>query len=242
MEVRVDKKAYADGPAVLDGIRFAAEAGTTTAIVGPSGAGKSTLLSIIGGLDGQYTGAIGGVNGNGQRIGFVFQAPRLMPWLNVLDNLLLVTGKQAEARPRALRLIEQVGLKGREAAYPRQLSGGMQRRVALARAFIIEPRILLLDEPFISLDQPTATELRQLLDALCRQHRPITLLVTHDLNEAIATANRILFMSRNPGTILLDYTVKCRTTADVDDSAVGSERSELLSRHPRLLEGRMAPE
>lgn len=242
MEVRIDKKAFADGPAVLDAIRFTAEAGATTAIVGPSGAGKSTLLSIIGGLDGEYTGAIDGVSGNGRRIGFVFQAPRLMPWLNVLDNLLLVTGKQAEARRRALRLIEQVGLEGREAAYPRQLSGGMQRRVALARAFIIEPRILLLDEPFISLDQPTATELRQLLDALCRQHRPITLLVTHDLNEAIATADRILFMSRNPGTIVLDYAVKCRTAADMDDSAVGRERSELLSQYPRLLEGRMAPE
>lgn len=242
MRVRVDKKAYADGPAVLNEVRFAAEADTTTAIVGPSGAGKTTLLNIISGLDGDYTGNIGGMNGDQRHVGFVFQSPRLMPWLNVLDNLLLVTGKQPEARARALRLIEQVGLAGRETAYPRQLSGGMQRRVALARAFIIEPRMLLLDEPFISLDQPTATELRQLLDALCRQHKPTTLLVTHDLSEAIATADRILFMSRGPGTILLDYAVKCGTTVNVDDSSVGCERNELLSRYPRLLEGVIPPE
>lgn len=237
MEIRVDKKSFPDGPVVLDGIRFTAKAGTTTAIVGPSGAGKSTLLSIIGGLDGHYTGAIDGVDGDERRTGFVFQSPRLMPWLNVLDNLLLVTGRRPESRSRALQLIEQVGLGGRERAYPRHLSGGMQRRVALARAFIIEPRILLLDEPFISLDQPTATELRGLLITLCRQHRPITLLVTHDLNEAIATADRILFMSRNPGTILLEYAVQCETTADVDERVVAQERSDLLNRHPRLLEG-----
>lgn len=237
MEVRIDRKAFGDGPVVLKDIHFEARAGTTTAVVGPSGAGKTTLLNIIGGLDDEYTGTISGLAGDQQGAAYVFQSPRLMPWLNVVDNLLLVTGKPPEAEPRALHLIEQIGLKGRENDYPRHLSGGMQRRVALARALIIEPRVLLLDEPFISLDQPTATELRQLLNTLCHQHKPTTLLVTHSLNEAIAVADRILFLSRDPGTVLLDYRVRCAITADVDARAVDRERSELLDRYPRLLEG-----
>jgi ABC-type nitrate/sulfonate/bicarbonate transport system ATPase subunit len=139
----------------LDRLDLTVEEGEFLCLVGPSGSGKTTLLRILAGLDRGFTGQL--ALPPGLRSAIVFQEPRLMPWLTVLDNLLLVAqagDKAAESRARAL--LEEVDVAGFAEAYPGQLSGGMQRRVALARALLVAPELMLLDEPFVSLDMPTA--------------------------------------------------------------------------------------
>ncbi len=246
VEIRIDRKRYAQPPnTVLEAIELDIEEGSFVALVGPSGAGKTTLLNMIAGLDRDFEGEL---EVAGQKcadkqmpelpVGYVFQTPRLMPWLSLLDNVTLVMPqKRDEARGDALGLLEELGLSGFEDAYPAQLSGGMQRRAGLARALAAQPRLLLMDEPFVSLDNPTAWRIRAELLAWRARSRTTIVYVTHDLREALAMADRLLLLSGGPGRIVLNEPVQGRVRHDPDDPAVCEMHRRLVARHPDLLSG-----
>ena len=187
---------------VLRGIDLAIAPGEFVSLVGPSGSGKTTLLRIIAGLDTPGAGSVTWQAERRPRFGAVFQEPRLVPWLSILDNLLLGTGPERASQARAL--LNEVELAGSEDALPGQLSGGMQRRAALARALLVEPEFLMLDEPLISLDNALAERMRHLLNGYWRERRTTTLLVTHNLAEAAELSTRILILSPSEGRLTAD--------------------------------------
>lgn len=251
LEVVVEQKAYADRGGrqhvALRGLRLSVADGEFVCLVGPSGCGKSTLLNLIGGLDHAASASIALAGHLPDReIGFMFQEPRLMPWLTVLQNVCLVlegremhgrTLTRGDADGRARELLAAMELGDVLHAYPGTLSGGMQRRVALARAFAIEPRLLLMDEPFVSLDAPTATRLRNMLVSLWERRGTTVLFVTHDLREALSLADRICFLSPSPGRIVLDYRVALPRPRVPSDAGVSRCYDALLAEHPELLAG-----
>ncbi|WP_207458726.1 ATP-binding cassette domain-containing protein [Azospirillum sp. SYSU D00513] len=226
MFIHVREKLY-DGPTprvAIRGLRLELAKGEFVALVGPSGCGKTTLLNILAGLDRDFDGERRVPEA---RLGMVFQNPRLLPWRTVLENVVLAQppGGGAEARARAE--LAAVGLDDALNAYPEHLSVGMQRRVAIARAFSIEPELLLMDEPFVSLDEPTAQRLRALLRALLERRRITTLFVTHDLREAIQLADRIVFLSASPSSVVAEVPVGM---VQRDDASVEAFRLELKER------------
>lgn len=186
--------AFPGWPPTVDGADLQVAAGAFHCLVGRSGCGKTTLLKLAAGLLVPDSGRVA-FAGRAQDIGFVFQSPNLLEWQRVVDNVLLPVSlhhRPTEAeRGRALQLLEQLGLGGHAQKYPRQLSGGQQSRVALARALIMEPTLLLLDEPFAALDAITREELQRDLLALCRRRGTTTLFVTHDIAEAVFLADRV---------------------------------------------------
>jgi ABC-type nitrate/sulfonate/bicarbonate transport system ATPase subunit len=210
---------------VLRGIDLTIARGEFVSLVGPSGTGKTTLLRIIAGLDGGYTGDIRWQGEGRPRLGVVFQEPRLVPWLGLLDNLLLVSGPDKIERARAL--LAEVELAGNEDALPSQLSGGMQRRAALARALLVEPDFLMLDEPLISLDAALAERMRRLLNTYWRQRRTTTLLVTHNLAEAAELSTRILILSPSEGRIAADCGLPPPSPRSHNDQAVSAVLEDL---------------
>ena len=227
----------------LEGLELTVAPGEFVAIVGPSGAGKTTLLNIVAGLDRSFEGEVarGAEEGGARhgRIGYVFQTPRLMPWLTALENVRLVLPPEAGDNVQTAReILGEVGLEGFEDAYPGRLSGGMQRRVALARAFVVKPALLLMDEPFASLDEPLAWRLRNRLHELWRRRRSTVLFVTHDLKEALSLADRVLFLSSRPGRIVWEQPVGLPHPRERDDPGVERLRANLFARHPELLAGR----
>jgi NitT/TauT family transport system ATP-binding protein/sulfonate transport system ATP-binding protein len=186
----------------LERIDLTVEDNDFIAILGPSGCGKSTLLRIVAGLEAPSTGE---VLLDGQRVerpgpdrGMVFQSYTLFPWLTVRQNVLFGSRSNEE---KAALLISQVGLKGFEEHFPKQLSGGMQQRTALARALANDPKILLLDEPFGALDNQTRALMQELLLGIWEADRKTVLFVTHDIDEAIFMANRVAVMSARPGRV-----------------------------------------
>lgn len=243
LDIRIDEKRYpagltGHGRLALAGTAFCAAAGEFVCLVGPSGCGKSTLLNIVGGLDHDYRGTVHlDVADPAAQVSYMFQTPRLMPWLTVLDNVRLVLDGSAAAEKRARELLTAVELGDVLHAYPKQLSGGMQRRVALARAFVIQPQLLLLDEPFVSLDLPVANRLRALLGEQWQTSRPTVLFVTHELREALALADRVLFLAPTPGRVVLELPVTLPRPRHVDDPAVLVLQQQLLDEHPELLSG-----
>ncbi len=198
--------------AVLEGVSLSLADGEFACIVGPSGCGKSTLLRIAHGLIDPSHGRVlfegrpqDGVN---LQAAMVFQSFALLPWLTVLENVTLGLEARAVAAPerqrRAARYLDMVGLEGYEEAYPRELSGGMKQRVGLARALAIEPRILLMDEPFSALDALTSISLREeLLDIWASPEVPVStiLMVTHSIEEAVELADRVVVLSGRPGRL-----------------------------------------
>ncbi len=246
LNVDIRQKAYPNGCCAIENLAFAAQPGEFVAIVGPSGAGKTTLLNLVAGLDRELDGSIvfpsAPAPQASPKIGFMFQEPRLMPWLTVQQNLELVLAPQARANhvAKLQDLLELVGLPDCAALFPGQLSGGMQRRVALLRAFIVEPDVLLMDEPFQSLDAPTANQLRILLHALWQRTRPTVLFVTHSLREALSLADRVLFLSARPSRIILDFAVDLPHPRSVEDASVQQLHASLLGQFPQLLEGVIA--
>jgi ABC-type nitrate/sulfonate/bicarbonate transport system ATPase subunit len=208
LHLRIDSKTFHTdhgGLAVLGRIELTLSDREIVAIVGPSGCGKTTLLRIIGGLDKDFAGEIVWRSSGPPRIGNVFQEPRLLPWRTVRENILLA---QRVARPAdADELLDKLGLTPFRDVFPGRLSLGMARRVAIARAFAIEPELVLLDEPFVSLDPAMAERSREvLLDAW--HARPITaLIVTHDHDEAARLADRILVMGGQPACITTELAV-----------------------------------
>ena len=179
------------------------------AILGPSGCGKSTLLNMVAGFDRPTRGWVKveeeEIVDPSPRRCVVFQEPALFPWLTVMDNVVFGPKNRrqpaAEYRPRAAQIIEQVGLRGFEASYPAELSGGMRQRVGIARVLIMEPNVLLMDEPFGSLDAQTRTLMQELLLALWERHHQTVLFITHDIEEALLLADRVCVMTARPGRI-----------------------------------------
>ena len=180
-------------------------------VLGPSGSGKSTLLRILAGLIPPTSGEVVFKGSNQPRIGFVFQQANLMPWRSVHENITLpleVEGIPAEiASQRSQEMIELVGLNGFETALPRELSGGMAQRVALARALIHDPDLLLLDEPFGSLDALTRERMWTELSRIWQARQKTVIMVTHSIGEALFLADRVLVMTARPGKIKLDLAV-----------------------------------
>ncbi len=193
MDIDIHAKGFAGRP-MLGAIRLTVAKGERIAILGPSGIGKTTFLRIVAGLDPAFEGTIAGV----ETTSVVFQEPTLLPWRNALDNITLTTGIPV---PRARSLLAEVGLAGKETLYPRQLSLGQQRRLALARAFAPEPQTLLMDEPFASLDADTATRMLDLTDGLLTRAGASLIFVTHDPTEAARLDARVLTLSGSPATL-----------------------------------------
>ena len=187
---------------MLDGIDLDIPPGQFVALLGHSGSGKSTLLRALAGLDHDVAGT--GELLVPERISVVFQDARLLPWKRVLDNVLFGT-RGADAADRGRAALAEVGLAGRERAWPSELSGGEAQRVALARSLVREPELLLADEPFGALDALTRIRMHGLLRQLWERHRPTVLLVTHDVDEAIVLADRVLVL--DGGRIGLDVAV-----------------------------------
>ena len=205
LELRIDAKNYrlADGTSleVVRGLKLHLDAGSFGALIGPSGCGKTTILKIAAGLDSDFRGAVQPPGGG--HLGMVFQEPRLLPWRTVEENIRLALPGQ-EARADLRDLFEILGLSSHLARYPTELSLGLARRVAIARAFAIRPKFLLLDEPFVSLDEAIADRLRDELVALTMRANITTLFVTHDLGEAIRLADRLFFLADRPTHIILE--------------------------------------
>jgi NitT/TauT family transport system ATP-binding protein len=193
---------------VLEDISFEAGDQSFTSILGPSGCGKSTILNLIAGLDRHSSGHI---SIDGDRIGFVFQQPRLLNWRTVAQNVILPLEQhqfeKGAMRALAEKYIALVGLSGYEDYFPLQLSGGMQQRVAIARALVIDPGILLMDEPFSGLDEITARKLRQELIRIWQETGKTILFVTHSISESVFLSQRILIVSAKPARIFKRITV-----------------------------------
>jgi ABC-type nitrate/sulfonate/bicarbonate transport system ATPase subunit len=207
--------------AVLRGIDLTVAPGELLSLVGPSGSGKTTLLRIIAGLDRSFGGKLIWPDGLRPTIAMVFQEPRLVPWLSILDNLLLVAG--GASRDEAMAALAEVELAGSEHAFPAQLSGGMQRRASLARALLTRPALLLLDEPFISLDAACAGRMRRLLATYWQKHGVTIVLVTHDLREAVELSTRVVALSPQEGRLMKDTPIPLphpRADATIDEVLV----------------------
>jgi len=208
----VSKRFDSAGGAILaiDDVSFSVAQGRFVSIIGPSGCGKSTLFNILGGLIGGYDGRVSvsgeTVRGTHPSIGMVFQEQSTFPWRTVLENVafpLEIAGvPKTERHARAERFIAMVGLAGFAARYPAELSGGMRQRVALARTLASEPRILLMDEPFAALDEQTRLLLGDRVLQIQQSLQQTTLLITHNLAEAVQLSDRVLVMSYRPGRLL----------------------------------------
>jgi sulfonate transport system ATP-binding protein len=200
-------KTYADGTRALSAITASVAAGEILALVGGSGCGKTTLLRLIAGLDRPSAGRIllGGEAIHEPRadVGVIFQEPRLFPWLSVTDNVAFGLSHLSAFEREGLvtNALVRVGLAGYEKRWPRELSGGQQQRVAIARALITRPKLLLMDEPFSALDATTRASLHGHLLALWEESRPTVVMVTHDVEEAVTLADRIIVMQPKPGRI-----------------------------------------
>ncbi|MFT4265729.1 MAG: ATP-binding cassette domain-containing protein [Xenophilus sp.] len=215
---------------VLRHLSLRAEPGEFIAIVGRSGCGKSTLLRLVAGLEPASSGSlkIDGreVEGLHDDTRIMFQEARLLPWRRVLDNVTL--GLAPGARPRGREVLAQVGLAERENEWPARLSGGQRQRVALARALVHHPRLLLLDEPLGALDALTRIEMHRLIERLWRRHRFTALLVTHDVQEAVALADRVILIEE--GRIALDVQVDLPRPRSHGEAAFAALEKRILDR------------
>jgi NitT/TauT family transport system ATP-binding protein len=214
----------------LDGIDFDMSGQTFVSMVGPSGCGKSTFLNIVSGIETPTSGSIQVTNDEGRpaKLGYVFQDPRLLPWRTVLANLLYVhADKGDDTKSRIQEYLDLVGLRGFEQMYPAHLSGGMQQRVGIARAFSVEPDLLLMDEPFSHLDAITARKLREELQSIWERSKKTVLFVTHDVLEAVQLSNRIIIIQYG-GRNFADLPIDLPYPRLQSDPAVATVQAEIL--------------
>lgn len=229
LEVRGLSKRYGERE-VLRNTQLTVEPGQFIAIVGRSGCGKSTLLRLVAGLERASEGALyidgKAVDGLHDDTRIMFQEARLLPWRRVLDNVTL--GLPAEHRARGAEVLAQVGLAERKDEWPARLSGGQRQRVALARALVHHPRLLLLDEPLGALDALTRIEMHRLIESLWQRHRFTALLVTHDVQEAVALADRVILIE--DGRIALDENIALARPRSQGDPAFAAIEKRILDR------------
>jgi sulfonate transport system ATP-binding protein len=234
-------KTYPNGVHALGGVSVDVEPGAIVAVIGGSGCGKSTLLRAIGGLDPASDGWIvldgEEIRAPHEKIGIIFQEPRLLPWLKVADNVgfgLAALPKPARAE-RVAAGLKRVGLADKAGVWPRELSGGQAQRVAIARALAPRPEVLLLDEPFSALDAFTRTDLQDHLLDLWADVRPTLILVTHDVDEAIVLADRVMVMCPRPGRIFDQIDVDLPRPRDRQAAAFDFVKRRVLSALDRSL-------
>ncbi len=215
-------------------LHLSLKSGEFICLVGPSGCGKTTLLNIIADLDRDYQGSIALSQQSARpKIGYIFQNPRLLPWRTVRENIELVIEDSLSGNAID-SLLEAMQLTAAQHVYPERLSLGMSRRVAITRAFAIDPDLLLMDEPFVSLDAPTARQVRALLLSLWQQRPHTVLFVTHDLREAIALADRLIFLSASPMSVISEIIVPIPRAERHDETAIETFRQQLLNDYPAI--------
>jgi len=219
-----------DTEPVLRDFSLAIDAGDMVALVGPSGIGKTTLLHIAAGLEKPDHGRIdlGAARSGAARIGMVFQQPRLLNWLSIGRNVALAAEAAGQSPARGAALLAEVGLAGKEEAFPLALSGGQRQRAALARAFAVAPDLLLLDEPFSAVDALTARRLRLLLQDLWLADPPTGLLVTHNTQEAAFLADRIVVLGGRPARAVTIIDVAPPRPRDPEDPALFAVHAEVM--------------
>ncbi len=224
----------ATGHLVIENLNLTINPQEFVCLVGPSGCGKTTLLNIIAGLDTDFTGEISvGQVTKKSKIGVVFQNPRLLAWRTVRQNIELVQERFQNAE-LIDELLDVMQLTVFQNVYPERLSLGMSRRVALIRAFAVNPDLLLMDEPFVSLDAPTARQVRDLLLLLWEKRPHTVLFVTHDLREAIALADRLVFLSAAPMGFVADIKVSIPRTERNNEQAIEEFRQQLMNEYPAI--------
>jgi sulfonate transport system ATP-binding protein len=227
-------KVYPNGTQALRQLNLELDEGELVAVIGGSGCGKSTLLRLAAGLDSPSAGQVlldgQPITGPHPAVGMVFQEPRLLPWLSIADNIGfgIVDLPKAERQERIQRALERIGLAGYGDAWPRELSGGQAQRVAIARALVARPKVILLDEPFSALDAFTRADLQTALLDLWAASRPTLLMVTHDVEEAVILADRVVVMQPQPGRLYAEVRVDLpRPRRRLDDAFIAIERRVL---------------
>ena len=229
LEVNIVSKTFKNAAGeqhdVIAGVTFALDAGEVGAFVGPSGCGKSTMIRILADLDHDFQGRVS--RPVGARIGIVFQEPRLLPWRSVEENVRLVAPLADDARLSAL--FEILELKAHRNHFPGELSLGLARRVALARAFAVDPDFLILDEPLASLDDALAARLRDQIAALVDDRSVMTLLVTHDVDDAVRLADRLFLLSPRPARVLTELHIPTPRSVR-GDAEIAAIKSDVMRR------------
>ena len=234
-------KTYPNGVHALGGVSLEVELGEIVAVIGGSGCGKSTLLRAISGLDPASEGTVKldgeRIGAPHEKIGIIFQEPRLLPWLKVADNVGFgLNGRpKAERAERVAAALRRVGLADKARVWPRELSGGQAQRVAIARALVPRPEVLLLDEPFSALDAFTRTDLQDHLLDLWADAKPTLIVVTHDVDEAIVLADRIMVMCPRPGRIFDEIGVDLPRPRDRQSAAFDFVKRRVLAALDRSL-------
>ncbi|WP_428356566.1 ABC transporter ATP-binding protein [Methyloprofundus sp.] len=237
--IQIDDKSYLNATnktpkQVIKNLQITLNNNEFVCLVGPSGCGKTTLLNILANLDTQFSGSIELQPKHiPPKVGYVFQNPRLLPWRTVRENIQLA----ADARPETLDfLLEIMGLAAEKESYPEHLSLGMSRRVSIIRAFATDPDLLLMDEPFVSLDPPTSRLVRQLLIDLWTKRAHKVLFVTHDLREAITLADRLIFLSTNPMSVISEVAVTIPRNERSQEMKIEQFRQQLFIDYPQIAE------
>ena len=226
----------------IDKFKLFIPKGEFCSIIGPSGCGKTTLLNLISGLDNSLNGAINfGKNKsiNSIKLAYMFQTPRLLPWLNVIENVEVVLSNEQKKMSISKDILSMMGLEKFFKYYPNKLSGGMQRRVALARSFATEPELLILDEPFISLDEPIADMLREMLIKLWTKQPTTIIFVTHDLNEAIYLSDRVVFLSKAPAKVIKEVNLNFSRHRGLKRNKNSIIKNKIISESKFILKGEL---
>jgi sulfonate transport system ATP-binding protein len=235
-------KTYPNGVRALGGITMTVDRGEIVAVVGSSGCGKSTMLRVVSGLERPTHGRVvldgAEIAAPHEKIGIVFQEPRLLPWLSVAENVGfgLADRPKGERDVRVATQLDRVSLTDKATVWPRELSGGQAQRVAIARALVVQPEVLLLDEPFSALDAFTRIDLQDHLLDLWADRKPTLIVVTHDVDEGIVLADRVVIMRPRPGQILDEVTTDLPRPRDRQSAAFDFAKRRVLATLDRSLE------